>query len=124
MTPIQHRGKPKGGNSQMSKEKIIFTNWVAYELRKKGFKIIRTEINPNHPNLDCYVFNVSNIEVPFLDANDIFAIHNVYNGHALLNIKANSFDFRVSRKLLTSGTVSALKEYLANYPITICGYVE
>lgn len=40
----------------MTNEKIIFTNWVAYELRKKGFKIIRTEINPNHPNLDCYVF--------------------------------------------------------------------
>ena len=75
-------------------------------------------------HLDCYVFNVSNIEVPFLDGDDIFAIHNVYNGHALLNIKANSFDFRVSRKLLTSGTVSALKEYLANYPITICSYVE
>ena len=74
--------------------------------------------------LDCYVFNVSNIEVPFLNGNDIFAIHNAYNGHSLLNINANSFDIRVSRKLLTSGTVSALKEYLANYPITIYSYVE
>ena len=40
----------------MAKEKIIYSKWLAYELRKQGFRIIRTEINPNHPNLDCWVF--------------------------------------------------------------------
>ena len=56
MTPIQHRGKLKGGNSQMTKEKIIYTTWVAYELRKQGFKILRTEPSPSHPELDCWIF--------------------------------------------------------------------
>ena len=40
----------------MAKEKIIYSKWLAYELRKQGFRIIRTEINRNHPNLDCWVF--------------------------------------------------------------------
>ena len=39
-----------------NKEFTIYTKWLAYELRKQGFRIIRTEINPNHPNLDCWVF--------------------------------------------------------------------
>ncbi len=31
------------------KEYTIYTRWVAYELRKRGFQIIRTDINPNKP---------------------------------------------------------------------------
>lgn len=38
------------------KEKIIYTRWLAYELRKKGFPIVRVEVNPNKPEFDCYVF--------------------------------------------------------------------
>jgi hypothetical protein len=34
---------------KMTNEKIIYTKWVAYELRKKGFPIVRVEINPNKP---------------------------------------------------------------------------
>ena len=41
------------------KEKIIYTRWVAYELRKQGFSIIRVEINPNKPEFDCYVFEAT-----------------------------------------------------------------
>lgn len=37
-------------------EKIIFTRWLAYELRVQGFKILRTEINRNNPKLICWVF--------------------------------------------------------------------
>ena len=37
-------------------EKVIYTKWVAYELRKQGFPIVRVEINPNKPQYDCYVF--------------------------------------------------------------------
>lgn len=40
----------------MTKEQIIYTKWLAYELRKQGFKFIRAEINPNHPQFYCYVF--------------------------------------------------------------------
>lgn len=40
----------------MTKEKIIYTRWVAYELRKQGFPIVRVEPNPNKPQFDCYVF--------------------------------------------------------------------
>lgn len=40
----------------MTKEYTIYTKWVAYELRKQGFRIIRTEINPNKPQFDCWVF--------------------------------------------------------------------
>lgn len=43
----------------MTNEKIIYTSWMAYELRKLGYEIIRTEINPKHPHLDCYVFEDS-----------------------------------------------------------------
>ena len=38
------------------KEKVIFSKWLAYELRKQGFKLLRKEINQNHPELDCWVF--------------------------------------------------------------------
>lgn len=40
----------------MTKEQIIYTKWLAYELRKQGFRIIRTEINPNFPQFICWVF--------------------------------------------------------------------
>lgn len=40
-------------------EKIIYSKWLAYELRKLGFKIIRTDINPNFPQFDVYVFEDS-----------------------------------------------------------------
>lgn len=38
------------------KEKIIYSNWLAAELRKQGFPIVRTEINPRFPQFDCWVF--------------------------------------------------------------------
>ena len=38
------------------KEKTIYTKWLAYQLRKQGFKLLRTEINPNFPQFDCWVF--------------------------------------------------------------------
>lgn len=41
------------------KEKIIYTKWVAFELRKKGFPIKRVQINPNKPQFDCWVFDES-----------------------------------------------------------------
>lgn len=40
-------------------EKVIYSKWLAYELRKLGFKIIRTDINPNYPQYDIYVFEDS-----------------------------------------------------------------
>ena len=40
-------------------EKVIYTKWVAYELRKQGFPIVRVEINPNKPHLDCWVFEAT-----------------------------------------------------------------
>lgn len=39
--------------------KIIYSRNVAYELRKKGFKILRTEPNPRKPQFDLYVFEAS-----------------------------------------------------------------
>lgn len=43
----------------MAKEFTIYTKWLAYELRKQGFRIVRTEINPNHPEYDVWVFENS-----------------------------------------------------------------
>lgn len=40
----------------MTKEKIIYTRWLANELVKAGFPVIRVEQNPNKPEFDCYVF--------------------------------------------------------------------
>ena len=37
-------------------EYIIYTKWLAIELRKQGFKIVRTDVNPNFPQFDCWVF--------------------------------------------------------------------
>lgn len=38
------------------REKIIYTKWLAYGLRNQGFKLLRTEINPNFPQFYCWVF--------------------------------------------------------------------
>lgn len=35
---------------------IIYTKRLAFELRKRGFKIIATGINENHPQFDTYIF--------------------------------------------------------------------
>ncbi len=39
-----------------NKTKRIYTKSVALELRKRGFKIIRTEPNENFPQFDVYIF--------------------------------------------------------------------
>ena len=44
----------------MTKEYKIYTKKLAYELRVKGFKFIRTEVNENHPQFLVYVFENSN----------------------------------------------------------------
>lgn len=41
------------------KEKTVYTKWIAYELRKQGFKFLRADINPNFPQYYCYVFEDS-----------------------------------------------------------------
>lgn len=43
----------------MNKEYTIYSKWLAYALRQQGFRIIRTEINPNFPQFDCWVFENS-----------------------------------------------------------------
>ena len=40
----------------MKNEYTIYSKWLAYGLRKQGFKLLRTEINPNFPQFDCWVF--------------------------------------------------------------------
>lgn len=40
-------------------EKIVFTRKMAYQLRKLGFKIIRTEPDVKRPEFDNYVFEDS-----------------------------------------------------------------
>ena len=37
-------------------EYIVYMPYIATELRKEGFNIIRTEVNPHKPQFDCYVF--------------------------------------------------------------------
>ncbi len=37
-------------------EKVIYAKWLAFELRKQGFKLIRTDINENFPQFNTYVF--------------------------------------------------------------------
>lgn len=37
-------------------EYMIYTKWLAIELRRQGFKIIRTDVNPNFPQYDCWAF--------------------------------------------------------------------
>lgn len=41
------------------KEKIVYTKWVAVALRKSGFPIVRVDVNPNKPELDCWVFEAT-----------------------------------------------------------------
>lgn len=43
----------------MTKEFTIFSRWLAYELRKQGFRIIRTDINKNYPQYNVWVFEDS-----------------------------------------------------------------
>lgn len=38
------------------KEKIIYTRWLAGELIKSGFPVVRIEQNPSKPEFDAYVF--------------------------------------------------------------------
>lgn len=38
------------------KEKIIYTRWLACELIRQGFPVVRVEENPNKPGFNCYVF--------------------------------------------------------------------
>lgn len=40
-------------------EKIIYSKWLALELRKAGFNIIRTGINENFPQYNTYIFEDS-----------------------------------------------------------------
>ena len=40
----------------MAKEYTIYSKWLAYELRRQGFRLIRTEINPNFPQFYMWVF--------------------------------------------------------------------
>lgn len=41
----------------MQKEYRIHTRWLAYELRKSGFKIIGTDINKYHPQFEVWIFD-------------------------------------------------------------------
>ena len=34
----------------------VYTRWLAYELRKQGFKIIGTDINEYHPEFTVWIF--------------------------------------------------------------------
>lgn len=43
----------------MNKEYEIYTSKIAFELRKQGFPILRTGINPRHPQFDTYIFEDS-----------------------------------------------------------------
>lgn len=40
-------------------EKVIYTRWLALELRKQGFKLLRTGINENFPQFNTYIFEDS-----------------------------------------------------------------
>lgn len=41
------------------KEFIVYTRRIAFELKKQGFKIIRTEVNPTHPQFECWIFEAT-----------------------------------------------------------------
>ena len=43
----------------MSNEFTVYSKRLALELRLKGFKILRTGINPNYPQFDTYIFENS-----------------------------------------------------------------
>lgn len=40
----------------MTNERIIYSKRLAYELRKQGFVLLRTDININFPQFDVYIF--------------------------------------------------------------------
>lgn len=37
-------------------EKIIYSRWLAMELIKQGFPVVRVERNPSKPEFYCWVF--------------------------------------------------------------------
>lgn len=37
-------------------EKVIYSKRVAYELRKRGFRILRMGVNPYRPQFDIWIF--------------------------------------------------------------------
>ena len=37
----------------------VYSRWLAYALRKRGFKIEEVQPNPNKPEFDCYLFKDS-----------------------------------------------------------------
>ena len=43
----------------IKKEYKIYTRWLAFELRKRGFPILKTEINEYHPQFDVWLFEDS-----------------------------------------------------------------
>lgn len=40
----------------MTKEFTVYSKWLAYELRKQGFRIVKTDINQNFPQFTVWVF--------------------------------------------------------------------
>ena len=52
---MDKKKKQQIGGQNMT-EKKVYTRRIAYELRLKGFKIIRLEPNPNRPEFNIYVF--------------------------------------------------------------------
>ena len=49
----------KSNESNVSNEKKIFNRRIALALRKKGFKIVKTEPNFYKPEFDVYIFENS-----------------------------------------------------------------
>ena len=49
----------KSNMTNVSNEKKIFNRRIALELRRKGFKIIKTEPNFYKPEFDVYIFEDS-----------------------------------------------------------------
>lgn len=50
-------------------EKIVYTRWLANELVKMGFPVVRIEQNPNKPEFDCYVFaETAEFKLAFMNA--------------------------------------------------------
>lgn len=37
-------------------EKIIYSKWLALELRKRGFEFLRAGVNSNFPQYNTYIF--------------------------------------------------------------------
>lgn len=40
-------------------EKTVYMPRIAAELRRRGFQILRVEVNPKKPQYDCYVFEAT-----------------------------------------------------------------